>query len=133
MAAPDLLLILGNNRCVLGGQRDVCPVAFRFRTYDIAIEGATARAHCETLLALPAMREWERAAAVEVEELARAALATKPERAPDPISSWDSLEAIRAWKDVPEQAAVQARGKNSFYERYKVGVATVDRGYKFPT
>jgi heme-degrading monooxygenase HmoA len=161
------------------------PVAWRFRTYDIAIEDAAARAYYETLLALPAMQEWERAAAVEVAELARAA---KPERAPDPtsaqhcyaviftsqrtaeageayeadaaamaelaakqpgylgfesarnpdgfgitVSYWDSLEAIRAWKDVPAHAAVQARGKKSFYERYEVRVATVDRGYKFPT
>ncbi len=49
------------------------------------------------------------------------------------VSYWDSLEAIRAWKDVPAHAAVQARGKKSFYERYEVRVATVERGYKFPT
>jgi heme-degrading monooxygenase HmoA len=49
------------------------------------------------------------------------------------VSYWDSLEAIRAWKDEPSHALVQARGKKSFYERYEVRVATVERGYKFPT
>ena len=48
------------------------------------------------------------------------------------VSYWDSLEAIRHWKDVPAHAATQARGKNTFYERYEVRVAVVERGYKFP-
>jgi glutathione S-transferase len=47
------------------------------------------------------------------------------------VSYWDSLEAIRRWKDVAEHAAVQAEGRKSFYERYEVRVATVERGYKF--
>jgi glutathione S-transferase len=49
------------------------------------------------------------------------------------VSYWDSLEAIRNWKDVPSHAAVQAQGKPSFYERYEVRVCTVERGYKFPS
>jgi glutathione S-transferase len=49
------------------------------------------------------------------------------------VSYWDSLEAIRNWKDVPSHAAVQARGRQSFYERYEVRVCTVERGYKFPS
>lgn len=49
------------------------------------------------------------------------------------VSYWDSLEAIRQWKDVPAHAAVQAQGKQSFYERYEVRVCTVERGYKFPS
>ena len=49
------------------------------------------------------------------------------------VSYWDSLEAIRAWKDVPAHAAVQAQAKESFYERYEVRVCSVDRGYKYPT
>ena len=49
------------------------------------------------------------------------------------VSYWDSLEAIRSWKDVPSHRATQARGKNTFYERYEVRVAIVERGYKFPT
>jgi glutathione S-transferase len=49
------------------------------------------------------------------------------------VSYWDSLEAIRAWKDVPAHALVQARGKESFYDRYEVRVCVVERGYKYPT
>ncbi|MDB5216169.1 MAG: glutathione S-transferase [Myxococcaceae bacterium] len=49
------------------------------------------------------------------------------------VSYWDSLEAIRNWKAVPSHAAVQAKGKQSFYERYEVRVCTVERGYKFPS
>lgn len=166
------------------------PVAWRFRTYDVAIEDAAARAYCDTLLTLPAMKEWERAAAAEVAALRAGAEApdAKPERTPDPtsaqhcfavifssqrttgereayeadaaamvelasrqagflgvesarnpdgfgitVSYWDSLEAIRNWKDVPAHAAVQARGKKSFYQRYEVRVAAVERGYRFPT
>ena len=40
---------------------------------------------------------------------------------------------FRNWKGVPAQAAVQLRGKNTFYERYEVRVAIVERGYKFPS
>ena len=49
------------------------------------------------------------------------------------VSYWDSLEAIRNWKDVPSHAAVQVKGKQTFYERYEVRVCTVERGYKFPS
>lgn len=48
------------------------------------------------------------------------------------VSYWESLEAIRNWKDVPSHAAIQAQGKKTFYERYEVRVAVVERGYKFP-
>jgi glutathione S-transferase len=47
------------------------------------------------------------------------------------VSYWESLEAIRAWKDEPRHKAAQARGRESFYERYELRVCTVDRGYKF--
>jgi len=60
------------------------PVAFRFRTYDVEVTEPSARAYLEALLALPAMQEWESAAAAEVTALAAAA---KPERAPDPTSA----------------------------------------------
>jgi glutathione S-transferase len=41
-----------------------CPVAFRFRSYGVALRGG-AGAYSEALLALPAMREWDEAAARE--------------------------------------------------------------------
>jgi glutathione S-transferase len=163
------------------------PVVWRFRTYDVELEGS-ARAYYEAMLALPAMKEWEQGAIAEVAALsaARDAAAESATRAPDPtsaqhcfavifsslrtaeaseeyeaataamvelaskqpgflgiesargpdgfgvtVSYWDSLEAIRNWKDVPAHAAVQAQGRKTFYERYEVRVAAVERGYKF--
>ncbi len=161
------------------------PVAWRFRTYDVAIADPAARAYCDALLALPAMQEWEASAAAEVAALNAA---PRTERAPDPtsaqhcfaviftsqrrangddgygaaadameelaaqqpgylgfesarnpdgsgisVSYWDSLEAIRTFKDVPAHATLQARGRDTFYERYEVRVCSVERGYKFPT
>jgi heme-degrading monooxygenase HmoA len=161
------------------------PVAFRFRTYDVPVTEPYAQAYLETMLALPAMKEWETASEAEVaERRAQPSTTTPPDptsaehcyavilssqrrrhlddaygrdaaamvelasrqpgflgvesaRNPDgfgiTISYWDSLEAIRTWKDVPEHAEVQARGRESFYERYEVRVANVERGYKFPS
>jgi glutathione S-transferase len=40
------------------------PVVFRFRTYDVALDGVQ-RAYAEAILALPAMQAWERAAVKE--------------------------------------------------------------------
>jgi glutathione S-transferase len=40
------------------------PVVFRFRTYDVAL-GETERAYCDAMLALPAMKKWEREAEAE--------------------------------------------------------------------
>jgi glutathione S-transferase len=162
------------------------PMVWRFRTYDVELSGA-ARAYADTLLALPAMQEWERDAIAEVDALRAGAATNGSSRTPDPtsaqhcfavifssqrtaeaaeayetsaqamvelaskqpgflgvesargpdgfgitVSYWDSLEAIRNWKDQPSHRATQARGKNTFYERYEVRVAIVERGYKFP-
>ncbi|TMH38172.1 MAG: glutathione S-transferase family protein [Betaproteobacteria bacterium] len=43
-----------------------CPVAFRFRSYGVALIG-TASAYLNALLALPAMREWDAAAHLEAD------------------------------------------------------------------
>ena len=51
-----------------------CPVAFRFRSYGIRPSGP-ASAYCEALLALPAMREWDDAAAREPDSQAVAGTA----------------------------------------------------------
>jgi glutathione S-transferase len=45
-----------------------CPVAFRFQSYGIALDGA-AGAYQRALLALPAMREWAEDAARETERI----------------------------------------------------------------
>jgi len=58
----------GNFLCGAFGIVDAfwCPVAFRFRSYGVALTGAAA-SYCEALLALPAMLEWEAAAVAERE------------------------------------------------------------------
>ena len=45
------------------------PVAMRFRGYGVALD-ETATRYCEALLALPAMQEWDAAAAAEPEQIA---------------------------------------------------------------
>ena len=56
-----------------------CPVAYRFRSYGVALTGASA-SYCRSLLAFPAMQEWAADAANEREviELPSAALAAQP-------------------------------------------------------
>jgi len=44
------------------------PVCTRFRTYDVELEAA-ADAYCDTIMAMPAMREWIAAAEREPDEL----------------------------------------------------------------
>ena len=36
------------------------------------------------------------------------------------ISEWESEEAARAWGSHPEHAQVQARGRSTYYEAYKL-------------
>ena len=43
-----------------------CPVAFRFQSFDVALDGTPAT-YCRALLAFPAMREWAADAANETE------------------------------------------------------------------
>lgn len=43
------------------------------------------------------------------------------------VSYWDSLEAIRRWGENPEHRLVQARGREAFYDRYSIRVASVER------
>lgn len=66
------------------------PVVFRFRTYDVPIDDPVARAFHERMLALPAMREWERAAEAEVDR--RRAAARPP--TPPPRSAQDVYAVV---------------------------------------
>ena len=45
-----------------------CPVAYRFQSYGVALDGAEGRYH-RALLALPAMREWAEGAGRETEHI----------------------------------------------------------------
>lgn len=45
------------------------------------------------------------------------------------VSYWVSDEAARAWKRVTEHVEAQRQGRERWYERYEIRVATVDRAY----
>ena len=47
------------------------------------------------------------------------------------VSYWESREAIRRWKAERAHFAVQESGKKTFYDRYEVRVAHVERVYEF--
>ncbi len=46
------------------------------------------------------------------------------------VSYWQSLEAIRAWKEHPEHKAAQARA-GEWYRSFQVRVCKVEREYGF--
>lgn len=47
------------------------------------------------------------------------------------ISYWKDLESIKKWKANMEHAEAQQRGKDRWYESYRVRVAKVERDYDF--
>lgn len=47
------------------------------------------------------------------------------------ISYWESLEAIRAWKQNSEHLFAQKMGREKWYSSYKVQVCKVEKEYGF--
>lgn len=47
------------------------------------------------------------------------------------VSYWESLEAIRSWKQNEEHLVAQEKGKQAWYESYKVRICKVEREYSF--
>lgn len=47
------------------------------------------------------------------------------------VSYWESLEAIRAWKQHAEHQLAQQTGRTHWYETYKVRICKVEREYGF--
>ncbi|MBK8562524.1 MAG: antibiotic biosynthesis monooxygenase [Saprospiraceae bacterium] len=47
------------------------------------------------------------------------------------ISYWDSLEAIRNWKQVAEHQIAQQKGRTDWYSAYKTRICKVERDYGF--
>jgi heme-degrading monooxygenase HmoA len=43
-----------------------------------------------------------------------------------------SAEALRAWATHPEHVAAQQRGREEFYESYRIQIASVERESVFP-
>lgn len=47
------------------------------------------------------------------------------------VSYWESLEAIRHWKQHAEHLIAQQTGRNRWYEAYKTRICKVERDYEF--
>ena len=47
------------------------------------------------------------------------------------VSYWESLEAIKNWKNVAEHLEAQRTGINRWYSSYKTRICRVDRDYGF--
>jgi heme-degrading monooxygenase HmoA len=42
------------------------------------------------------------------------------------VSYWESMDAIKAWRDNPDHLAAQKLGKEVWYERYSLRIAKVE-------
>lgn len=47
------------------------------------------------------------------------------------VSYWESLDAIRTWKQDAEHLIAQERGRTQWYETYKTRICKVERDYEF--
>lgn len=47
------------------------------------------------------------------------------------ISYWDSLEAIKNWKQQAEHLVAQQKGRTDWYAAYKTRICKVERDYGF--
>lgn len=47
------------------------------------------------------------------------------------ISYWQSLEAIKNWKQVSEHLIAQQYGREKWYSNYKTRICLVERDYSF--
>jgi len=47
------------------------------------------------------------------------------------VSHWESLEAIAAWKANTAYLLAQQRGRDTWYEEFKVRLCRVERDYGF--
>jgi heme-degrading monooxygenase HmoA len=48
------------------------------------------------------------------------------------IARFDSPESVLAWKNQPDHVIVQQRGRDEFFAKYDITVATVSRQYGWP-
>ncbi len=47
------------------------------------------------------------------------------------VSYWESLESIAAWKQNSQHLVAQERGRENWYEEFKVRICRVERDYSF--
>ncbi|MCB0461285.1 MAG: antibiotic biosynthesis monooxygenase [Flavobacteriaceae bacterium] len=47
------------------------------------------------------------------------------------VSYWESLDAIKAWKQNAEHLVAQQKGRNQWYSWYNTRICKVEREYEF--
>lgn len=47
------------------------------------------------------------------------------------VSYWESLDAIKNWKQQTDHLVAQQKGKDTWYNWYKVRICKVEREYEF--
>jgi len=47
------------------------------------------------------------------------------------VSYWETLEAIKNWKQQSEHLKAQLKGRTDWYDWYKVRICKVERDYEF--
>ncbi|HEY9080750.1 antibiotic biosynthesis monooxygenase [Magnetovibrio sp.] len=47
------------------------------------------------------------------------------------VSYWESLEAIKAWRDQGEHLEAQAKGRETWYANYDVHITKIEHTYSF--
>lgn len=47
------------------------------------------------------------------------------------VSYWESLDAIKSWKQQSEHLIAQQKGRKEWYSWYKVRICKVEREYEF--
>ncbi|NRD77958.1 antibiotic biosynthesis monooxygenase [Bacillus sp. BRMEA1] len=47
------------------------------------------------------------------------------------VSYWDSLEAIKNWKENAVHKLAQEKGKTEWYKKYSVRISKVEKAYTF--
>jgi heme-degrading monooxygenase HmoA len=47
------------------------------------------------------------------------------------VSYWESLEAIKAWRDNAEHRVAQAKGRSQWYQQFRLRICKVERDYGF--
>ncbi|MGE5704596.1 MAG: antibiotic biosynthesis monooxygenase family protein [Clostridia bacterium] len=47
------------------------------------------------------------------------------------VSYWESLEAIKSWKEHSAHLVAQQKGKQEWYERFQTRICKVERDYGF--
>ena len=48
------------------------------------------------------------------------------------IVEFESAETLRAWREHPDHLDAQRRGREEFFESYRIQVCTPGRSYSFP-